>query len=210
MPRAPASATAQHAHHPPLSPLRSVAHPDCHTIWDASQWTDHWDQYCAWYPEATGCEAVPTGLGLDDDLLGLGGPNTLPGGSALKVGDVQTTATALAAAAKQQPTSIAVDASSGWQLYGGGTMSGQCGTSLDHGVLLVGHTPDYWIVKNSWADTWGIDGYIHLSRSDCASQKGECGLYADASFPLTGAALPKYEDLPTMTRVSADFLAKKN
>ena len=79
-----------------------VAHPDCHTIWDANQWTDHWGQYCAWFPETPGCEAVPTGLGLDDDLLGLGGPNTMPGGSALKVGDVQTAATTTTTAAPTQ------------------------------------------------------------------------------------------------------------
>ena len=60
--------------------------------------------------------------------------------------DVQQTDTALQAAVKMHPTSVAVDASSGWQLYGGGTLSNHCGTSLDHGVLAVGYTPDYWPV----------------------------------------------------------------
>ena len=55
--------------------------------------------------------------------------------------DVQQTDAALQAAVKINPTSIAVDASSGWQLYGGGVLSGHCGTSLDHGVLAVGYTP---------------------------------------------------------------------
>lgn len=25
----------------------------------------------------------------------------------------------------------------------------------DHAVLLVGYTPEYWLVKNQWGDTWG-------------------------------------------------------
>ena len=84
----------------------------------------------------------------------------------------------------------------GWQTYGGGIMKGNCGTSLDHGVLAVGYTPDYWIVKNSWAATWGEQGYIYLSRTDnCQNKKGECGLQSQASYPTSGSAIAKYEDL---------------
>mmetsp|Transcript_6171 Transcript_6171/g.18659 ORF Transcript_6171/g.18659 Transcript_6171/m.18659 type:complete len:490 (-) Transcript_6171:214-1683(-) len=53
-------------------------------------------------------------------------------------------------------------------------------TSLDHAVLAVGYgtqsTPDngdlpYWVIKNSWADTWGEDGYYRIVRGVDA-----CGL----------------------------------
>jgi cathepsin L len=98
---------------------------------------------------------------------------------------------ALATAVVQQPISIAVDASQGWQLYTGGILTPACGcsTNLDHGVLLVGYGTSsgtaYWKVKNSWGTSWGEDGYIRLQRNTGGS--GTCGLCMDPSYP-TGAS----------------------
>ena len=59
---------------------------------------------------------------------------------------------------------------------------------LDHAVLLVGYGTDdktkepYWLVKNSWGQKWGENGYIRMRRN-VRSKSGLCGLAIDASFP---------------------------
>ena len=72
------------------------------------------------------------------------------------------------------PVSVAVDASS-WWLYTGGVLT-TCNTrELNHGVLLVGYdnnaSPPYWIIKNSWSENWGEDGYIRIEKGT-----NQCGL----------------------------------
>jgi len=65
------------------------------------------------------------------------------------------------------PFSVCV-ATNGWQSYTGGIMSaGTCGTQVDHCVQAVGYNTgggsgNYWIVRNSWATSWGIAGYIYV------------------------------------------------
>ncbi|CAH2104174.1 unnamed protein product [Euphydryas editha] len=68
------------------------------------------------------------------------------------------------------PLSIALDGES-VQLYKGGIMSGDfCqGRQISHAVLLVGYgtgedgTP-YWLIKNSWGENWGENGYFRIQR----------------------------------------------
>jgi len=99
---------------------------------------------------------------------------------------------ALMEAVMQQPVSIAIEADkSAFQQYSSGILSSTCGTSLDHGVLLVGYGSedgqDYWKVKNSWGTSFGENGYIRLLRGKGGA--GECGLLKQPSYPVVGSAV---------------------
>jgi len=65
------------------------------------------------------------------------------------------------------PVTVAIDVGTTELLmsYEHGTFSGTaCGTDIDHAVTIVGYTPDYWIVRNSWSQYWGDNGYFYLER----------------------------------------------
>jgi C1A family cysteine protease len=95
----------------------------------------------------------------------------------------------LKAAVSQQPVSIAIEADTRYfQSYSGGVLtSTSCGTTLDHGVLIVGYGnqngQDYWLVKNSWGTTWGEQGYVKIARSSSTNDPGICGIAMEPSFP---------------------------
>jgi KDEL-tailed cysteine endopeptidase len=96
----------------------------------------------------------------------------------------------LRAAVAKQPVAIAIEADTKYfQSYSSGVLtSSSCGTNLDHGVLIVGYGEEtgikYWLVKNSWATTWGDNGYIKIGRSDSVNDQGICGIAMDPSFPI--------------------------
>jgi len=98
---------------------------------------------------------------------------------------------ALQTAAAQQPVSVAIDAShTSFQLYSSGVYyEAQCSSSqLDHGVLVIGYGTDsgsdFWLVKNSWGTTWGLSGYIEMSRN----RNNNCGIATTASYPTISGA----------------------
>ena len=90
---------------------------------------------------------------------------------------------ALKQAVSKAPVSVAVEADSAvFQLYTGGVIdSTACGTSLNHGVLAVGFTDEYWIVKNSWGSSWGDEGYLKIAYKE--SGAGICGINQMNSYP---------------------------
>jgi cathepsin L len=91
----------------------------------------------------------------------------------------------LKAAIKQQPTSVAIEADQfAFQAYTSGVITKGCGQQLDHGVLAVGYgtdatAGDYFIVKNSWAASWGDQGYVKIG----AGSSNVCGILSMASYP---------------------------
>ncbi|XP_021892637.1 senescence-specific cysteine protease SAG39-like [Carica papaya] len=95
---------------------------------------------------------------------------------------------ALKKAVANQPVSVAIDAGGfEFQFYSGGVFTGPCGTQLDHGVTAVGYGVaddgnNYWLIKNSWGDQWGEQGYIRMQR-DVDAKEGLCGIAMEASYP---------------------------
>jgi len=104
--------------------------------------------------------------------------------------DVTKSTSALESACHDGPVAVAIEADQGaFQLYSGGVLTGRCGVSLDHGVLLVGYgtdgANDYWKVKNSWGTDWGEAGYFRLCRNCNANNgQGQCGILLSASYPI--------------------------
>ncbi|XP_040983547.1 procathepsin L-like isoform X2 [Aquila chrysaetos chrysaetos] len=88
------------------------------------------------------------------------------------------------------PVSVAVDASSfHFHFYKSGIFSSMfCSQQVNHGMLAVGYgtsqergrNVSYWILKNSWSEAWGEQGYIRLLKG----ADNQCGVANQASFPV--------------------------
>jgi len=96
---------------------------------------------------------------------------------------------ALVAAINMNPVSVAIDAShNSFQLYKSGVYyESACSASrLDHGVLAIGYgtddttNSDFFLVKNSWGVSWGMQGFINMARN----KNNNCGIATQASYPV--------------------------
>ncbi|KAK4746599.1 hypothetical protein SAY87_025636 [Trapa incisa] len=76
---------------------------------------------------------------------------------------------------KNGPLAVAINAVFMQTYIGGVSCPYICSKRLDHGVLLVGYgsagyspirmkDKPYWIIKNSWGETWGESGYYKICR----------------------------------------------
>ncbi|XP_028803856.1 zingipain-2-like [Neltuma alba] len=83
-----------------------------------------------------------------------------------------------------QPISVSIYASPHFKSYKSGIFTGDDCSSVascahNHAVLIVGYgsseDQDYWIVKNSWGDSWGQNGYIFIKRN-AGTTEGEQAL----------------------------------
>jgi len=81
---------------------------------------------------------------------------------------------------------VVVDsAGTDWQLYRGGIANPRScsSSSLNHAVLLVGYGEEngekYWIIRNSWGEWWGEDGYMRIKRD----ASNVCGVATMPHYP---------------------------
>ena len=102
---------------------------------------------------------------------------------------------ALKQAIAKQPVSVVIQANQlAFQFYSSGVLSASsCGNQLDHAVLAVGYgtTSDgkqYYKIKNSWGQSWGLNGYILLAADDESNKEnnnsGTCGVLSMPTYPV--------------------------
>jgi len=102
--------------------------------------------------------------------------------------DIDGGENALQTVVNNQPVSVAIDGSnSSFQLYKSGIYyEPNCSSYfVNHAVLVVGYGTDstgnnYWLVKNSFGTTWGMSGYIQMSKN----RNDNCGIASEASYPV--------------------------
>lgn len=96
---------------------------------------------------------------------------------------------ALKIAVSQQPVSVIITEGGDFKNYGSGIFQGYCGDLQNlHAVTIVGYGNengiDYWLIKNSWGQTWGENGYMKILRGSSNSE-GQCRIATYPSFPTT-------------------------
>ena len=64
--------------------------------------------------------------------------------------------------------------------------------AINHAAVLTGWGYDessdqyYWILRNTYGDHWGEDGYARLAFGQDENNFGTCALYTEGNFPLVG------------------------
>ncbi|XP_064455231.1 procathepsin L-like [Ornithodoros turicata] len=85
------------------------------------------------------------------------------------------------------PVSVGIDASDfRFFFYGSGIYDNpNCGSvNLTHAVVVVGYGTedgkDYWLIKNSWSERWGQNGFGKMTRN----RGNQCGIASNAVYPI--------------------------
>ncbi|CAJ0604997.1 unnamed protein product [Cylicocyclus nassatus] len=65
---------------------------------------------------------------------------------------------------RKGPVAVGMAVNTNIYSYSEGIYDGLCGATINHAVVIVGFTPEYWIVRNSWGASWGESGHIRILR----------------------------------------------
>eukprot|EP01083_Nonionella_stella_P279566 950979_1 len=71
--------------------------------------------------------------------------------------------------------------SSSFRNLKGGILTAECDTgNINHAVVAVGYGTeddiDYWIIRNSWGENWGVNGYGKICRNCTKNVGGQRGI----------------------------------
>jgi hypothetical protein len=84
---------------------------------------------------------------------------------------------------------VRIDASGAiLQSYKSGVYKGPCTSSHNHSVTLFGYGvtdagEEYWILKNSWGQEWGQNGFFFM-RKGADGNVGLCGIALFGVYPI--------------------------
>jgi len=87
------------------------------------------------------------------------------------------------------PVAVGIYAAFDLQMYNGGVFNSCSQGQIDHMVDVVGwdDTDNDWIVRNSWGQSWGENGYFRILRTDSSGAK--CNSIGTESAYLANATL---------------------
>ena len=79
-----------------------------------------------------------------------------------------------------------------FQSWGSGVFTGPCSSSardFNHAILIVGYGTengvDYWLIKNSWGESWGRNGFGKIQRNTAGTNgAGRCGIALEPTWPV--------------------------
>ncbi|EHA8589524.1 ervatamin-B-like [Cocos nucifera] len=99
--------------------------------------------------------------------------------------------TALMQAVANQPVSISIcGRGKNFKRYGGGLFEGPCDDCVSHAMTVVGYGTyyddydnEYWLLKNSYGERWGDNGFMYIKRNVETFDRGLCSLAHEPVYP---------------------------